>query len=133
MNRLIAQFRSISSHDQLSLVSLALPHDTLTVLLLEATGGADYLKQDEPVQVMFKPTDVLLAVQAPEGLSVCNQLRCQVTAIQADQILTAISLNYYDTRLYAVLPSPTAQALYLTVGDHITALINASALILGPA
>jgi molybdate transport system ATP-binding protein len=82
----------------------------------------------QTVRIRIPAQDVILARQAPEGLSALNVLPVQITKIEQGRGPgVAVGLKAGDDQLLARVTRRSAQRMELAVGQQIFAIIKATA------
>jgi molybdate transport system regulatory protein len=126
MNRLCGQISGIESNGHISLVDVAVGDDTFTAILLESPDSAPYLAIGNPVDVLFKETEVSLAKELTGLLSLRNRIRGTIKQIRHGEILSEVLLDYNGQPLTSIVTSRAVKRLNLKEGDKVEALIKAN-------
>ena len=77
------------------------------------------------VRLRIDAADVAIATLPQEGLSIRNQLRCEVIAVERKGNSTEVALTFGDERLLARITAKSADELQLATGMNVVALIKA--------
>ena len=126
MNRLRGQITGIESNGHISLVDVAVNGDTFAAILLEAPDSAAYLAVGNPVDVLFKETEVSLAKNLSGLISLRNRMRATVQHIRQGEILSEVVLDYRGQPLTSIITSRSIQRMEIREGDEVEALIKAN-------
>ncbi|EAY27415.1 TOBE domain-containing protein [Microscilla marina] len=131
MNQLTGNITSINSQAHLSLVQVLVAQHTLQVLLIDTPQTAEYLQTGQNIELLFKETEVLLALAPLSGnISVPNQLPCTVQAIVEDTLLSKVSLDFAGYRITSVVTTPALQQMQLALGQQVVAMVKANEIML---
>lgn len=106
----------------------------LTATLLETPDTAQYLKQGQPVSMVFKETEVSLAKGLVGEISLRNRFAVTVNRIERGDIMSAVHLSYGTSdgasdgtqSLTSVITTRGLNRLQLSIGDQIEALVKAN-------
>jgi molybdate transport system ATP-binding protein len=104
------------------LASIQVPGGTLHVALRDAAP-------DQPVRVQLLARDLILAIEAPRGLSVRNTLSGKVAAVTPeadDAVLVTVDLG--GAQALSRVTRDAAQALGLSPGQTVWVLVKAVSL-----
>jgi len=109
MNTLNGEITSITTEQSISLVKVLAQGHLFHSLVLDAPDTSPWLKEGVPIRVLFKETEVMIALPpdpsslpgspSPAGatfplrISVRNQLPCHITAITRGAILCELTLS----------------------------------------
>jgi molybdate transport system ATP-binding protein len=111
------QVRSID--DAAGLAQIDLGHGQLSV-------DASSLQLGQPVRMQLLARDLILALHAPQGLSVRNRLQGVITTIAPDERhATLVTVDVGGVQLIARVTTPAAQELKLQVGLSLWVLVKA--------
>jgi molybdate transport system regulatory protein len=126
MNRLFGTVTELETEGEISRVGIDVAGTRLTSLVLEAADTAAYLAPGSPVTVLFKESEVSLAVGAEPRISIRNRLPCEVVSLQAGRILAHVVLSFAETRLHSLISAQAARELGLQAGLSVYALVKAT-------
>lgn len=124
MNRLFGKVVEFKSEGEVSLVGVEVEGVHITSLVLESAGSAAYLAPGRPVTVLFKESEVSLAVGPAPRISIRNQLPCQVVSVAGSGILAHVVLDFRGARLHSLISGQAARELDLRSGTPVHALIK---------
>lgn len=85
------------------------------------------------VQALVKSTEVSLATNRVEGLSIRNQLPGTITGLTTGTVMAVVKISVADAELTAAITKDAAIDLGLFVGSDIVALIKATEVSLATA
>ncbi|KOV89295.1 TOBE domain-containing protein [Streptomyces sp. NRRL B-3648] len=122
------------------------PGEVMATVKLRLDGGQDLtaavtreaaedlaLAPGSPVRALVKSTEVSLATQRVEGLSIRNQLPGAIIGLTAGAAMTCVRISVPGGELTAVITQDAAADLGLFVGSDVVALIKATEVSLATA
>ncbi|HYG39923.1 MAG TPA: TOBE domain-containing protein [Cytophagales bacterium] len=128
MNKLKGIVSGIRSSGELSLVEIKVFEDILTAVVLDHTGI--YFAKGKEVHILFKETEVALAVELSGKISLRNKLICRILAIEKGAILTSVKLDYNGLVITSIITTPSAELLALKTESTVTAFVKTNELML---
>ena len=126
MNRLRGHITRIESNDHVSLVDVDVSGDTFTATLLETPDDAPYLKVGNPVEILFKETEVSLAINLSGLISLRNRVNTTVTLVREGVILSEVVLEYRGQTISSIITTGSIKRLDIKPGDRVEALVKAN-------
>ncbi|MFJ5279088.1 molybdopterin-binding protein [Streptomyces parvulus] len=131
---------SLSIHNQLpGTVTTVTSGEAMATVRIRLSGGQDLtsaitrdsaedlaLTAGTAVRALVKSTEVALATERVEGLSIRNQLSGTVTALTAGGAMASVGIAVEGAALTAVVTKDAAEDLGLTVGAPVVALIKST-------
>ena len=131
MNKLFGNIETIQGCGHLSLVSVNLGSGLqLSAIVIETPDTAPYLSKGGPIGVLFKETEVVIAVGDGLGTSLENRLPVQVDRIEEGTLMCRLELQSGAGPITAVVEARGARRLGLAPGQHAYALIPCSEIML---
>jgi len=132
LNSGISQMNSFSGHivkiktvGPLSMVAVSLSGGVeISAIVLETQGSASYLQEGNPISVLFKETEVILATGPADKIGIQNRIPGRILKVEAGDLLSKVLLETPLGRLEAIMASGEFKSLGLAVGDQATALIK---------
>jgi molybdate transport system regulatory protein len=118
--------KGLETEGEISLVDIDVSGTLLAALVLETTSSAAYLAPGKPVTLLFKESEVSLAIGPLPGISIRNRLPCQVISLEAGGLLAHATLAFGNSRLHALISARAARELELRPGVPVHALIKAT-------
>jgi len=126
MNTLNGEITAITTEQSISLVKVIAEGHLFHSLVLDAPGTSPWLKEGAPIRVLFKETEVMIALPpdppsatSPLRISVRNQLPCRITAITRGAILCELTLS--------LTPQSTSTQLSVPPAAFIRSIITGAA------
>ena len=130
MNQLSGEIESIETKDSLSLVSVKVGTTILSAIVIKTPQTASYLKIGNPIQVIFKATEVTVGSVYVHHISLQNQLAGEVVAIESGQLLSRLALKTAVGLIFSVITTKAVNQLQLQVGSEITAMVKTNEVML---
>ena len=130
MNRLKGEVHSIAHHKELSLVKVQLSSDLISSIIIDGPTEGSYLQVGHPIYVLFKETEVILALPYAKGISLQNQLLCQVRAIDKGQLRCRVELIHPDGKIASIITSKAVEQLGLKPQMQVKAMIKTNEIML---
>lgn len=128
-NQLTGTVTAISHGEAMATVRSRLSNgqEITAAITLEAVNDLG-LTDGTEVQILIKSTEIALATQPLNGISIRNQLPGQITAITTGPAMTSvkITINGGNTELTSAITTAAATDLNLKVGQTITALVKST-------
>lgn len=125
MNKLKARVTEMQSMDNLTIVAFESHGDFMQMISL---GLNTPLKIGSRVVLGAKASSIALATNLSTTISISNQLRCVVDALNQGEFLCSVKLRFNNTIIESVITMKSALKMDLKVGDSVIALIKASEL-----
>ncbi|WP_027390285.1 TOBE domain-containing protein [Chrysiogenes arsenatis] len=127
MNRLCGIINGVESDGSLSLVDVCLSNDQkLSALVVETPARCPWLQLGQPVQVLFKETEVSIAKNLTGDISLRNRLPGTIRQIRTGGLLAEITLESLGETVVSIITERSAQRLQLAVGDDVEWLVKAN-------
>lgn len=126
MNKLRGRITRIESNDHVSLVDVEVMGDSFTATLLETPDDAAYLKVGNPVDVLFKETEVSLAKGLSGLISLRNRMNTKVKQVRSGVILSEVLLDYHGQQISSIITTRSIKRMDIKTGDEVEALVKAN-------
>ncbi|AXT61619.1 tobe domain protein [Aquimarina sp. AD10] len=130
MNTLTGQISTIEVNGSLALITTRVNDVFFTAIIVETPETASYLKLGATIKVLFKETEVIIATQTPEYLSLQNKVIGQVTQVDKGVLLSKLVINTSVGDIVSVITTKAVNQLGLTKGNHVTAMIKTNEILL---
>ena len=129
MNTLNGKITTITTEQTISLVKVLADGHTFHSLVLDTPAGSPWLKEGAPIRLLFKETEVMIALPPAPGsslqISVRNQLPCRIIAITTGAILCELALALTPaTTIKSIITRSACEALHLEENLDVIALIK---------
>ena len=130
MNRLSGKIENIETQNSLSFVSIKVGPTTLFAIVMETLHNSPHLKIGNPIQVIFKATEVIISTGLVDHISLQNRLAGKIYTIESGLLMSRLLLKTEIGMLISVIPTISVNQLELKVDSEITAMIKSNNLIL---
>jgi molybdopterin-binding protein len=120
MNILNATLTSITSSEQLSILTVSVGEYPFYLLLVEQCHESI----GEALKLVFKETEVILSKTA--AVTTANTQSAMVQKIECGDVLSQITLMYHNTVITALVPTLSFNALDIHEGDEIYWMVSPS-------
>ena len=130
MNRLSGKIENIETKNSLSFVSIKVGTATLFAIVMQTLHNSPHLKIGNPIQVIFKATEVIISTGLVDHISLQNRLTGKIYTIESGLLMSRLLLKTEIGMLISVIPTISVNRLELKVDSEITAMIKSNNLIL---
>lgn len=125
MNQISAVITDMKSSDSINIVTFAVADQPMRMMALELS---DRLSVGSKVILGAKATNIALAKEKNEMLSISNQLDATIESIKMGALLCSVTFNFAGHILESIITRESAEKMQLDVGVAIVALIKSSEL-----
>ena len=125
MNKIAARITDIQSADAINIVSFDAAGQSMQMMALELN---EQLAVGSKVLVGAKATNIALAKEEQEMISISNQLDVTIAGITMGALLCSVAFDFAGQVWESVITRESALRMQLDVGDKIVALIKSSEL-----
>lgn len=132
MNRLPATIAAVDLHGSIALVEAAVGSHIFTAILIGAGDEVCAWKQEMPVTLLFKETEVSLAKNLSGQISMRNRIPCTVKAVEHGKLLTRVALEFDGHPIESVITTRSSHALAIAPGDRVEGLVKANEMTVMP-
>ncbi|MGE4318920.1 MAG: molybdopterin-binding protein [Deferribacterales bacterium] len=130
MNVLKAEILFYNTSGQIIICELNTHGETATAVILDSPADMDYLTPGGHVNMLFKATEVILAVGDLGTLSLNNRFKGKITSMDTGEIFTSVQIDF-GTGIESVITTKSAKRMNLEVGMEVTALVKANEIAIG--
>ena len=123
MNQLTVKVDAIEQVDNLHIVTCQLGCQTLKMLSLELS---DSLKVGSTIDLSVKSTNISLAKNFTGKISLVNQLKAKVVAVNNGKLLSSIQVDVEGFTLESLVTLEASLSMELSVGDEVLVLLKGS-------
>ena len=120
---MIARVKDIKTKDNLNIVEFDFNNILLKMMSLELNKD---LKIGSKVELLVKPTNIIISKNFIEDISLSNQTLAKVIEINSGELLSNITLKIEETILESIITKDSADKLNLKIDDKVYILIKAS-------
>ena len=126
MNKIPAVIKTITTSGGVVLVDLYCGDCPLSALLVDADELPAWLAAGQQVFVVFKESELSIAVGLSGKISLRNRFPCIVKSVNRGELLSLIELTFGEHTLNSAITTRSVDALELTAGTQATALIKSN-------
>lgn len=130
MNCLKGHIKEINVEGKLSLVSVDLGTYICSAIVIETPETASYLKIDNPVKLLFKETEVIIAKGEALEISLQNRILGRVQSIESGALLSRLVIASEVGEIVSIITSNAVKQLKLEEGTEVTAMIKTNEVML---
>ncbi len=125
MNQINAIITDMKSSESINIVTFEVAHQSMKMMALELS---DRLSVGSKVILGAKATNIALAKEKNEMLSISNQLDATIESIKMGVLLCSVTFDFAGHLLESIITRDSAEKMQLDVGVAIVALIKSSEL-----
>ena len=130
MNSIYGTISVIQSYDSMSLVTVQAHDQALKSVVLDTPETKTYLKEGSPIRLLFKETEVIIGTQTDAQLSLQNKMSGTIENIQKGELLSKVTLSWYNQPVVAVITTAAVGQLMLKEGMQATAYVKTNEVLL---
>lgn len=116
MNALKGKVRKVESSPFVSLVEVESEGLLFSALSLETPATADHLVPGSEVELIFKETETLVALDLSGKISLRNRAKDPIVRIKANPLFTHVTFNHGGTEVTATITTASAEGMGLKEG-----------------
>ena len=125
MNKLKGQISEVKVQGSLSQVTVSLGDaTTIQSIVIETPDTAAYLREGNPINIIFKETEVILSLMDDIPISLVNRIKGSITDIKTGELLCEITVETAAGALTSIISRDAFELLGLKSGDPVTALVK---------
>ena len=125
MNQIQADITKIDSGNNITIVSFKAGKQQMKMMALEID---EVLEIGSKVILGAKATNIALAKERLEDISISNQLEATIEAIEMGTLLCSVSFLFEGVSWESVITRDSADRMHLAVGEKVVALLKSSEL-----
>ncbi len=129
MNTIKAIITEIKKHQNISALSFNALNSTMSMVALELDEN---LQIGTKVLLKAKATNISLAKEIQNELSISNQLQGEVFEVSNGTVLCSVKIKIGESVLESIITQNSASRMDIKVGDTIIALIKATDVSIAP-
>lgn len=130
MNILKGNIESITVNGDLSIVRVNVAGSLFSSIVIDTPETASFLKVKNEVKIIFKETEVIIGVGDMSGISLRNKMLGTVKSIDADKLLSKLTLETPMGDITSIITSNAVEQLKIKPGMEVTAMVKTNELIL---
>jgi len=130
MNTINATIVSVESNGELSLVRMRSEGLKFTSIVIDTPETAAYLKPENPVKIIFKENEVILANGADCSISLQNKMPGEIVKVESDKLLSKLVINTPVGNITSIITTNAVKQLDLHLGKKIVAMVKTNEIML---
>lgn len=130
MNILKGHIQEISVNGDLSIVRVNVEGSVFSTIVIDTPETASFLKLNNEVKIIFKETEVIIGIGDMSGISLRNKIVGIVSRIDADILLSKLTLTTALGEISSIITSNAVEQLKIKLGMEVTAMVKTNELIL---
>lgn len=130
MNILKGNINSLNTSGRLTIVTVDVSGFSIKSIIIENPETVNYLRIGNPIQVMFKETEVVVGKGSDIAVSLDNRIDGVITEITKGVLLSSLSIDTKAGKIKATLTSESITKLDLQLGEQVTALVKTTEIML---
>ena len=130
MNILKGHIAEIKVNGDLSIVRVNVGGSIFSTIVIDTPETASFLKLGNEVKIIFKETEVIIGVGDMSGISLRNKIVGTVSRIDADILLSKLTLTTDLGEISSIITSNAVEQLKIKLGMEVTAMVKTNELIL---
>jgi molybdate transport system regulatory protein len=128
VNRIAATIQKIDTAGAISLVTLSAHGYEFCCVLIETPETVPYLQLGHRVWMIFKETELSVAVNWQGEISLRNRFPGTVCHLEFGQILTNVGIDFFGTHLTAIITTQSARRMGLVIGAEVVGMVKTTEL-----
>jgi len=130
VNILKGYINQVLVNGELSIVRVDVGGLILSSIVIDTPETAPYLTVETEVKVIFKETEVIIAVGNTDGISLRNKFVGRVKRIDSDKLLSKLTILTDVGEITSIITSNAIRELKILEGSMVTAMVKTNELIL---
>jgi molybdate transport system regulatory protein len=124
MNSLKGEIEHVEISGNLSLVTIKVVECQFKSIIIETPDTVDYLTVGGCVDVLFKETEVIIAIGENLQISLRNKMISTISSIEKGTLLAKLTLETNAGDVVSIITSNAVENLNLTVGAQVMAMVK---------
>ncbi len=130
MNNLKGNIASITVQEKMSLVQVTSNEILFTAIVIDTPESANYLKEGNAVNLIFKETEVIVGKGTAFAISLQNRIVGRLKLIRTGALLSKLVVSTELGEIASIITSNAVNELGLQVGDEVTVMVKTSEMML---
>ena len=130
VNRLQGTITDIKSEGSLSIVKVQCEGIVFSSIVIDTPESKSYLRVNEPINLVFKETEVIIGKGDVSKISLRNKLHGKVEEIERNNLLAKLTIKTNVGIIYSVITSNAVNNLQIVPGDEVWAMIKTNEVML---
>lgn len=132
MNILQGTISSVQTDGQLSLVKVSVNNTVWSAIVIDTPQTLHYLKENTPVKLVFKETEVIISKDNPGNISLQNQVNGKVTVLDKQPLLCKVTMQTDVGKIVSIITANATDQLHLAEGSQVTAMVKTNEIMIEP-
>ena len=130
MNTLHGQISNIETTQHLALVHVAIKDIVFSAVVIKNNLADDYLKVGNPIKLLFKETEVVVATKNAINISLQNKIPGIIQQLEKGKLLSKLTINTNIGNIISVITSNAVEQLKLEQNSEVIAMIKTNEIML---
>ncbi len=130
MNTINGKIVSVESNGELSLVRMVSTGLKFTSIVIDTQETAAYLKPENPVKIIFKENEVILANGPDCSISLQNKMPGKIVKVESDKLLSKLVVKTPVGNITSIITTNAVKQLDLHLGKNIVAMVKTNEIML---
>lgn len=130
MNELNGHIKEIKYSKSISLVKVEVDQVLFSAIVIDTPETAHYLKIGHPVKVVFKETEVVIALEKNLPISLQNRMVGKIKALDKDELLCRLTIETKLGLITSIITANAVKQLKLSLGQEICAMVKTNEIML---
>ena len=130
MNILKGTISAIKVSGNLSLITINVKDLKLTTVIIETPNTVSYLKEGNPINVIFKETEVVIGKGSTITISLQNKIEGTIVEIEKGELLSKLTIETNVGKIVSVITTNAVNKLQLNIDVKVTAMIKTNEIML---
>ncbi len=130
MNTLSGQISNIEVNGSLALVTTKIHDVPFTAIVIENPETAPHLQVGNTINVLFKETEVIIAIGNPENISLQNKITGTIIQLEKGALLSKLTIGTAIGNIVSIITTKAVQQLHIEKGTTVTAMIKTNEILL---
>lgn len=130
MNSLKGEIEHIEISGNLSLIGIKVGECQFKSIVVETPETVDYLRVGGAVDVLFKETEVIIAIGDNLQISLRNKMISTITSIEKGKLLAKLVLQTNAGEVISIITSNAVDNLNLKEGSEVIAMVKTNEILL---
>jgi molybdate transport system regulatory protein len=132
MNQLPGIISEILSEGHLSIVVINAAGCIFKAIVIDTPQTAPYLSIGNPVNMLFKENEVVIAKSFSGLISLQNKFDSTIKTLELGKLLCKVTMDFRGYKIISLITAHAAIQLNLTIGDSVTAMVKTNEISLSP-
>lgn len=131
MNSLKGHIIEVRTSGSLSLVSVRVSEDVVVkAIVIDTPETASYLEEEQPINVLFKETEVIIGTDENYNISLQNKITGTIKLIEQGALLSRVVVQTKIQDIVSVISSNAVNELALKENMKVTTMIKLNEIML---